>query len=606
MSEQRLIGHYRIVELLGAGAMGKVHVAVDTFIEREVAIKSLRAELTRDPEFVSRFKAEATSLARLNHPNITTLYSPLLDGQDLYMVMELVRGRPLDEILRDRNGPLGVKESLAIIAQAADGLSYAHQMGVIHRDIKPSNLMISNDGRVKIMDFGIARVRGSVRLTRTGTAIGTPLYMAPEQRRGAEGDERSDLYSLAIVLYETLSGAAPFAGLDEVDLLQAQINTEPPPLVPRVPGVTPELEAAIMKALAKRAEQRFPSVRAFSDAIGATALRIDATGVVQSPAHLLEAPSTSGEGGSVANLPSVAIAVAKSRSTTLVRRFKSLHPVAQGVTAAVVAFALVSPLLFGFDLAPGVKKRDAERIEADHVSRLDAGRSATAPAKIDVFQQKTSRPLGNVDDGDQPARPQKIDTVERASQKSDCNGIFGVGDCQPSTIPAYKQPQAERVALGPAASLAELRKAFKEKDFDRAYGLAEPLAQAGDKEAQFYMGRIGLGVPGRNQSLNDAFRYFSKSAEQDYADAQVALGTMYYNGLVADVTDENAREAKAVDWYERAAKLGNPKAQYLLGLAYERGRGGRKKNTRTAAEWFYRADAQNYPDAKEALRRISR
>ncbi len=309
MNDQRVIGHYRIVELLGSGAMGKVHVAVDTFIEREVAIKSLRAELTQDPEFVSRFKAEATSLARLNHPNITTLYSPLFDGKDLYMVMELVRGRALDDILRDRNGPLGVKESLAVIAQAADGISYAHQMGVIHRDIKPSNLMIADDGRVKIMDFGIARVRGSVRLTRAGTAIGTPLYMAPEQRRGSEGDERSDLYSLAIVLYEMLSGAPPFVGLDEVDLLQAQINSEPPALVPRVAGVTPELEAAIMKALAKRPEQRFPSVRAFSDAIGATALRIDATGIVQSPAHLLEAPATTGESGSAASLPSVALTI---------------------------------------------------------------------------------------------------------------------------------------------------------------------------------------------------------------------------------------------------------------------------------------------------------
>ncbi len=211
MNDQRMIGHYRIIELLGAGAMGTVHIAVDTFIERPVAIKSLRPELTQDPEFVSRFRAEAKSLARLNHPNIATLYSSLLDGSDLYMVMELVRGRPLDDVLRDRGKPLSVKQSLAVIAQAADGLSYAHEMGVIHRDIKPSNLMIGNDGRVKIMDFGIARVRGSARLTRVGTAVGTPLYMSPEQCRGREGDERSDLYSLAIVLYEMLGGAPPFS-----------------------------------------------------------------------------------------------------------------------------------------------------------------------------------------------------------------------------------------------------------------------------------------------------------------------------------------------------------------------------------------------------------
>ncbi|MGZ9410672.1 MAG: serine/threonine-protein kinase, partial [Methylocystis sp.] len=155
MTDPQMIGHYRIVKLLGVGAMGKVHAALDTFLEREVAIKSLRAELTQDPDFVGRFRAEATSLAKLNHPNITTLYSPVLQGSDLYMVMELINGRPLDEILRERGKPLGVKESLAIIAQAADGLAYAHQMGVIHRDIKPSNLMVADDGRIKIMDFGI-------------------------------------------------------------------------------------------------------------------------------------------------------------------------------------------------------------------------------------------------------------------------------------------------------------------------------------------------------------------------------------------------------------------------------------------------------------------
>ncbi len=221
MTDPQMIGHYRIVKLLGVGAMGKVHAALDTFLEREVAIKSLRAELTQDPDFVGRFRAEATSLAKLNHPNITTLYSPVLEGNDLYMVMELINGRPLDEILRERGKPLGVKESLAVIAQAADGLAYAHQMGVIHRDIKPSNLMVADDGRIKIMDFGIARVRGSVRLTRAGTAVGTPLYMSPEQCRGGEGDERSDLYSLAVVLYEMLAGAPPFSGATEYDLTQA-------------------------------------------------------------------------------------------------------------------------------------------------------------------------------------------------------------------------------------------------------------------------------------------------------------------------------------------------------------------------------------------------
>ena len=159
---------------------------------------------------------------------------------------------------------------------------------MIHRDIKPSNLMIGNDGRVKIMDFGIARVRGSARLTRAGTAVGTPLYMSPEQCRGGEGDERSDLYSLAIVLYEMLGGAPPFSGATEYDLIQAQIGATLRRWCRERLASRQSSRSAIMTALAKKPEQRFPSVRAFSDAIGATAMRPDATTVVRNATHLVE------------------------------------------------------------------------------------------------------------------------------------------------------------------------------------------------------------------------------------------------------------------------------------------------------------------------------
>jgi serine/threonine-protein kinase len=587
MSEQRMIGHYRIVELLGSGAMGKVHVAVDTFIEREVAIKSLRAELTRDPEFVGRFKAEAMSLARLNHPNITTLYSPLLDGEDLYMVMELVRGRALDDILGERKGPLGVRESLAIIAQAADGVSYAHQMGVIHRDIKPSNLMVGDDGRVKIMDFGIARVRGSVRLTRAGTAIGTPLYMAPEQRRGSEGDERSDLYSLAVVLYEMLSGAPPFAGLDEVDLLQAQINSEPPPLVPRIPGVGADLEAAIMTALAKKPEQRFPTVRAFSDAVGATALRVDATAIVQCPAHLLEASTqTVVAGGGASSLPSVAMAVAKSRSTGLMRRFKNMHPVGQGVSVAIVAFAAVAPFLFGSD-----DKRRPQ--EPEQVARLEQNSRPT----IDVDYSSQKRSTRQVAEERDELRVQKADIGERPTPKNDCgNGLFSAGDCQPSSMPTPKtQPafQPERVALAQPASFAEIRRAVEDGSIDKA----ERLAATSDPETQYQLGMLFY------KSFKDersAFRWFKKSADRDNSDAQTAVGIMYKDGLV----DGRENLTEAVYWFERAAKQNNGKGQYWLGVAYERGAGGRARNYAEAERLYSSASTQNVPEAAEALRRL--
>src|SRR5215469_6826389 len=221
------IGPYQIIELLGEGGVGRVHAAFDTVLEREVAIKSLRPELLNDKSFLERFRNEATHLARLNHPNITTLHSLFSEDHNLYMVMELVRGQSLDELLRARGARIGITDSVALITQVAEGLAYAHAMGVIHRDIKPANLMITQGGLLKIMDFGIARARGSQRLTRDGSIIGTLAYMAPEQLRGEPGDERSDLYSLAVVLYEMLAGAAPFSSETEYGLMQAQMHERP-------------------------------------------------------------------------------------------------------------------------------------------------------------------------------------------------------------------------------------------------------------------------------------------------------------------------------------------------------------------------------------------
>ena len=263
------VGPYQIIELLGEGGVGRVHAAFDSILEREVAIKSLRPELLDDKSFVERFRSEATHLARLNHPNITTLHSLFSEGRNLYMVMERVRGRALEERLR--SAPLAVRDSLALITQVADGLAYAHSMGVIHRDIKPANLMITDSGLVKIMDFGIARARGSQRLTRDGGMVGTLPYMAPEQLCGEPGDERSDLYGLAIVLYEMLAGHVPFAAASDYALMQAQIHAQPPRL--RRPDLAAHVESALLQALAKKPEHRFGSVQAFANALAAAASR---------------------------------------------------------------------------------------------------------------------------------------------------------------------------------------------------------------------------------------------------------------------------------------------------------------------------------------------
>jgi serine/threonine-protein kinase len=245
-----------------------------------VAIKTLRPELSRDRSFVDRFYNEAKSLANLNHTNITTLYALHAEGDEAFMVMELVEGQTLEAILA-RVGRLTLRDSLAIMAQAIPGIRYAHRRGVIHRDIKPANLMLTDEGVVKIMDFGIARVRGSQHLTQVGEFVGTFVYASPEQIRGEEVDERSDLYSLAIVFYRMLAGKAPFTSDNEYALMTAHLQTPPPPLVGQLPDLDDATEKALMRALAKRPEDRFASVEEFGRAIGARALRDDSVDILQ-------------------------------------------------------------------------------------------------------------------------------------------------------------------------------------------------------------------------------------------------------------------------------------------------------------------------------------
>ena len=276
----RRIGTYEFGELLGEGGIGQVYTARDTVLGRHVAIKMLRSELSRDRNFINRFLNEAQSLGDLSHANITTLHALHLEGREPFMVMELVHGHTLEALLQ-RVHRLPLRESLAVISQTVSGLSYAHRRGVIHRDIKPSNLMVTDAGLLKIMDFGIARVRGTQRLTRAGQMFGTLLYSSPEQIRGNDVDERSDLYSLAVVLYEMLAGSPPFVVENDHALMTAHLESPPPPLAGRVHGLDPSIESAVMRALAKHPEDRFTSVEEYGRAVRASALRGGAADILQ-------------------------------------------------------------------------------------------------------------------------------------------------------------------------------------------------------------------------------------------------------------------------------------------------------------------------------------
>ncbi len=253
---------YTLIRKIGEGGVGTVWLATDTMLQRQVAVKALKSNILQEKENMQRFQSEAVTLAMLRHPNITMLYNLIHDKGRWYMIMEYIEGETLESLLKSR-GILPVIDILTIAVQTLGGLQHAHSRGVIHRDLKPSNLMLSAEGEVKIMDFGIARIAGGSRLTRVGQAVGTPQYMSPEQVRGQEGNYASDIYSFGVVLYELLTGVTPFDSDSEFEIMHAHTSKKPVPpdsLNPDIPGA---LNDAILKALAKDPSQRFGNVGEF-------------------------------------------------------------------------------------------------------------------------------------------------------------------------------------------------------------------------------------------------------------------------------------------------------------------------------------------------------
>jgi serine/threonine-protein kinase len=257
-------GRYRVLKELGRGAMGIVYLAEDEVLQRTVAIKMIAltgSDQERDTH-EARFRQEARAAGGLTHPSIITIYDVGREGDVAFIAMELVEGRELRDLIRD--GSLGPAQAVELAAQVADALAFAHERGIVHRDIKPGNIMVLADGRIKIMDFGIARLREPTVKTQTGVLLGSPQYMSPEQISGQSLDGRADIFSLGVVLYEMLTGIKPFDAADLTQVLFWVVNMPTKPPSERRPGLPAVIDYIVARALKKKPDERYASAAEFA------------------------------------------------------------------------------------------------------------------------------------------------------------------------------------------------------------------------------------------------------------------------------------------------------------------------------------------------------
>jgi serine/threonine-protein kinase len=375
------IASYRILEKLGQGGMGVVYKAVDTGLDRMVAMKVLNPDLSKNPELVERFRSEARAQANLNHTNLATLYAFMVHQGTAIMVMEFVDGETFAQMIR-RRGPIPEVEAIPLFRQALLGIGYAHRAGILHRDIKPSNLMLNKNGLVKVMDFGIAKVMGARGMTRTGTQLGTLAYMSPEQIQNRNVDIRSDIYELGITLYEMLTGHLPFESDSEFQIMQDHVYTPPPPPSKYYPYINKGVENVILKSIEKNSDARFQTVEQF----GAALEHPDALAYTPSVAPA-DAPTMSIGGGSTLSHPHLSVSAVPPVATA------AATPAPSSTASGAAALATPVPLPTEVPTVPSNPAIAATRVPAPTILQSSAPASAHLPTQAPIAAAKSKKPL---------------------------------------------------------------------------------------------------------------------------------------------------------------------------------------------------------------------
>jgi eukaryotic-like serine/threonine-protein kinase len=333
-------GRYRVSSRLGSGGMADVYLAHDTLLGREVALKLLHHRFSEDQEFVERFRREASSAAGLSHPNVVAVFDRGEWDGTYYIAMEYLPGRSLKAVVRE-HGPLSPGDAIDIVVQILLATRFAHRRGIIHRDIKPHNVILDEEGRAKVTDFGIARA-GASDMTLTGSIMGTAQYLSPEQAQGHAVSESSDLYAVGVVLYELLTGSVPFEGESAVTVALKQVSMEPTPPSRRNPEVGPALDAVVMRSLAKEPTQRFASADEFI-----AALQQAREGIAPAPITAINgAPPTPHDTAAALLVPPLPDGE-DPEPTDAERKRKRRLWIAAGVVALAIAAAVVALLVFG-------------------------------------------------------------------------------------------------------------------------------------------------------------------------------------------------------------------------------------------------------------------